>query len=163
MLVNAVSSLSLKDWKIVFVGPVEDRFKTWIDEMTILNPNLKSILVFTGEVSDRQELFEWYSKAKVLCLTSLYGSFEIVLVESLVHGDYIISTDVGAARDIIISPEIGKIVHDSKELKEAIQKVIDDDTILKNTIEKTMLHSKKFEWKGIISVLDKTIKGIEGK
>jgi glycosyltransferase involved in cell wall biosynthesis len=104
MLLKAVESLKFKDWKVVLIGPVEkieNDFQKTIDDFYLSNPELKDHIFFTGPIYDKKELWQWYNKAKVFVLTSFFESFGIVLTEALFFRNYIISTDVGSASDLI--------------------------------------------------------------
>lgn len=97
------------DWKVKFIGPIEDEFKSYIDQYYNKYPMLKDRVIFTGAIYDKEKLDEEYRKAKIFCLTSLSESFGIVLVEAIKNGCYIISSDVPAACDITEHEKFGDI------------------------------------------------------
>jgi len=135
MLLEAAAKLSLNDWKIVLIGPIEKNeqdFQKRIDMFYTANPQLRDRVVFTGPIYDKKELWTWYNNAKMFVLTSLHESFSIVLIESLFFKNYILSTDVGAAKEII-EMGYGEIIpqNDALYLSMTIQKIINEDTLTK--------------------------------
>jgi glycosyltransferase involved in cell wall biosynthesis len=133
MVLHAVERLNLKNWKLILVGPIEKNeqdFQKIIDAFYVLNPHLKDNVIFIGPVYDKKELWEWYNRAKIFVLTSIYESFGIVLVEALFFKNYIISTDVGAAKELI-QLGYGETItqKDSVYLADSLQKIINRNNL----------------------------------
>ena len=75
------------------------------------------------------------------------------MVEASRFGNYIISTDVGAAKDITKNGEIGKIlnIRDNKALHNEIKKVIEGEINLIDKFEKiTKYTEENFIWEKIL-------------
>lgn len=126
LILKAAEKICLKDWKIILIGPIETNFQIQINNFLKKNPQLTEKVIFTGTITDKKELWEWYNKSKVFLLTSRNESFGLVLMEAYFFNDYIISTDVGWARTAI-KKSFGKIIHqeDPISLENAIQDIID--------------------------------------
>ncbi len=120
MFLSSLVNIDLKDWKVYLIGPVSEEFKKTIKKSEI--ENNKNIF-FLGNIDDRNILASYYQKSKVLCLTSRWESFGIVLSEALFYNNYIISTPVGAAIDII-NEKNGIIINDSFEMKTILEQII---------------------------------------
>lgn len=105
MLLDALKSVDLKDWKIYMIGPItssfdlkeEGDFQVKIDNFYIKYPEFKDKMIFTGIIYDQKQVFEYYNKAKVLLMTSRHESFGNVFSEAAALGCYTVSTDVGGA------------------------------------------------------------------
>lgn len=105
MLLDALKSVDLKDWKIYMIGPVtssfdlkeEGNFQNRIDSFYVQHPEYKEKLVFTGAIYDQKEMFEYYNRAKVLLHTARSEGFANVFSQAAAFGCYILSTDVGGA------------------------------------------------------------------
>ena len=100
LLLKILSNVDLKDWNVILAGTIEKDFYSFIESFFREYPELKDKIHFIGNISDRNELYRLYSRAKVFILTSRYESFAISLIEAAYFGDYIISTDVGIASTI---------------------------------------------------------------
>lgn len=67
-------------------------------------------MILVGNISNRELLYDYYNRAKVFILTSRWEGFAIVYPEALRFGNYIITTDVGGARDIAENTKLGSII-----------------------------------------------------
>ena len=148
MLLEAIKRINLRDWKVVLIGPIEQKeccFQKQIDELYLNNPNLVDKVVFLNAIYDKKVLWEWYNKSKIFVMTSLSESFGIVYTEAARFKNYIISTDVGGARDII-EESWGEIINqeDYIALASALQKFIDNDAPLKTKFNE--LKETDFSW-----------------
>lgn len=105
MLLYALKSVDLKDWKIYMIGPItssfdlkeEGDFQYKIDAFFAECPEYRDNLIFTGMIYDMKEVFEYFNRAKVLLLTSRHEGFANVYSQGAALGCYIMSTDVGGA------------------------------------------------------------------
>ena len=100
LLLKILSNVDLKDWNVILAGTIEKDFYSFIESFFREYPELKDKIHFIGNISDRNELYRLYARAKVFILTSRYESFAISLIEAAYFGDYIISADVGIASTI---------------------------------------------------------------
>jgi len=101
LLLDILSKLDLKDWTFYLIGPIEDHFQVVIDSFYKENPSKKKNVIFTGPIYDKKELFEYYDKSRVFALTSRHEGFAFALVEAAYMKNYIVSTDVGGAEDVL--------------------------------------------------------------
>lgn len=99
------------NWAVWFVGPMTPEFKQRKDVFMLDNPHLREKVVFTGPINDKQELFELYSRAKVLCFTSRRESWGMVCVEAMAFGCVPVMTPVSSALDITQSDQTGFVVN----------------------------------------------------
>lgn len=157
MLLEAFASIDNVEslgWKLHLVGPIEEGFKKNIEEFYCKHPALKDLVVFKGNIENREELYKEYAKAKIFTLTSEFESFAFVFIEAAALGDVIVSTDVGIARELI-DGDNGKVVdiNDRDGFKDALIKYMTQSD-LKECSEKTRnLCLEKFDWDNIIKKL----------
>lgn len=153
-LLDAILKIdNLKNWRIIFIGPVESEFNTYLKNYFKNNPHIEEKIEFLGLITDRQRLFEFYSKSKIFCYPTLSESFGIVLVEAGYFGNYIVSTNYSASRDITNNGAYGDFFksQDSKELAIILGKLIIDESILKENYSKIIAHiEQNFLWSKII-------------
>lgn len=159
LLLQAIEKIDLKNWKVAFIGPIEQNFQEKIDIFYTKNPNLKNKVIFTGAIYDRENLYEWYAKSKIFCMTSIEESFGFVFIEAMAYGNIIFTTPVSSAREISENEKCGEIVFDQKELEEILSKYIEkeNDFIHKNHYAQQRA-LKYYNWKNILLNLDNFIK-----
>lgn len=155
LFLEAIKKVELNNWTVFILGPVEDSFQTYIDNFFKLNPHLIDRIIFTGNISNRKELFEWYNRAKVFCLTSRFEGFPVTFPEAIYFGNHIISTPVSGAEYIINKGENGRVVSaDTKEFAEAINECISEGYLTVQRFKKTLQFSRThFIWPGILQKL----------
>lgn len=126
LLIEAVASIPdelLLGWKVYLVGPYTEDFYKYVMETIAKKTYLKNIIIFTGNIQDRAELYKIYAKAKVFTLTSRDESFGIATVEAMYFGAYPILTDFATvAKEIVCGEKIGRIVenYSHEKLRNAI-------------------------------------------
>jgi len=158
LLLNVLQDINLKDWKVVFIGPIESKFQKFVCSYFTEHPELKSKVIFTGAIYDRQILYSWYNRAKVFCLTSYWESFAIVLVEALYFRNFIITSNVASAMELTNNEQIGRIFRNSNELKLSLQVVINEDVDLFDMYYKIGNYSQNYIWSDILKPLDQRLK-----
>lgn len=153
MLLKVIERMDLKDWKIYIIGHYIEEFKEYYDNFIKSNPDKKDKVILVGNIEDKNLLFDYYNRAKVFLLTSRWGSFELVLNEALRFGDYIITTDVGAAKDITNNGKIGIVteIENEEQYKNEILKVINKEINLEEKYNQSLEWSEeKFLWNNIV-------------
>lgn len=136
MLLKSLENLDLREWKILLIGPYTQEFEKKYLEFIKNDEIKKNKIILIGNIEEREKLYEIYAKSKCFVLTSRYESFGIVLVEASRFGNYIITTKVGGAEDIIKNKKIGEIIEseDSQDLKKKLKKIIEEERKLEPRI-----------------------------
>ena len=112
LLLSAISKVqNLGDYNIYFIGTVETSFQKKVESLLRRREDLKEKIILTGNIFDKTTLFDFYKRAEVFCLSSIYEGFALVLTEALYHGCYLLSTDVGAAFDLTDNGKFASIVN----------------------------------------------------
>lgn len=147
LLLATAELLNLKDWKIFLIGPIEPNFQSHKDSFFLEHPHLKDKVIFTGAIYDKWELWEWYNRSKVFVLTSRHEGYAVVYMEAIRFSNYILTTDVGGARD---SLEIGNgdffEQENSRQLADKLQFVIDEKISLKGIMKNNMVDPYVISW-----------------
>ena len=97
MVMEAIEGLDLGGWTVCLAGPASEPFAGRLREFCASHPGVE----YVGEISDREALRSLYGRARVFVLPSRWESYGIVLAEAARFGCFILSTDVGAAGDIV--------------------------------------------------------------
>lgn len=166
VLLNAFCSIDKairKDWKLVFVGKVEEDFQKKLEIFFAGKEEEKNNVLFKGAIYDRAKLFAEYKKAKIFCCTSKFESFGIALIEAAACGDVIVSTKVGIAEEIL-SANNGELVEvqDSEGVRKALIKLISSSELEGYAKVTEQLCRDNYNWDTIVKVLNKKINCLRG-
>ena len=168
---------------LLFVGRLDNRSKklfTLIDiwyRLCKLYPQLKLIIVGDGpdkdvlinkakdisniEFKGYQDPREYYEKASIFCMTSIFEGFPMCLTEAMQFGCVPIAFDsFSAVYDIIKPGETGELVKsfDKKEYVGKLIHLIDDETYRKKLSKNAFQYVKRYD---IANILPKWIELIE--
>lgn len=148
MFLDIFTKVDLLDWKVYLVGPVETGFERTIQTFYENNPTLRDKVIFTGQYN-KKDLYDLYNRSRLFLLTSRSEGFAFVLTEAAYFKNYIISTDVGGANDMI-NITGGKIIEPTSEEFAKFIKIIlsmsDDE--LNNLTSK--YNQNQLSWKYIL-------------
>lgn len=100
LLLEILSSIDLGTWKIYIIGPIEKSFLPKIDLFYNNNPLKRESVFFTGVISQKG-LYDYYNRSRIFLLTSRSEGYAFALIEAAYMKNYIISTDVGGAIDVL--------------------------------------------------------------
>lgn len=130
MFLRALSKINLGDWRIYFIGPIDDAFQPKLESFFEDHPEKRENVIFTGPIYDKKELWQYYNKSKVFVFTSEWESYGLVLVEAKRFRNYILTTPVGAAHDIIEDGQYGDLLinNNDEDLAIKLQEIINGNT-----------------------------------
>lgn len=163
LLLEALSETSLKGWKCLFVGAVDDSFQDKIDRFREQNPAKSDQVRFVGAVDDRDDLYEFYKRSKIFCLPSKSEGFPLALVEALQFGNYIIGTEtITSIREVTNGGEFGHIVSPDNvhELSKALEKAMRDDFYTDAVKKDIMQFAQQYRWPTILKGLNSRLNKI---
>jgi glycosyltransferase involved in cell wall biosynthesis len=153
LLLEALEKINLKDWIIAFIGSIEKEecdFQKNIETFYLKNPHLQEKVIFTGQINDKELLWEWYNRAKMFVLPSRYEGFANVLAEAFIFKNYIIATDVGGVGEII-NFGYGELFpqDNSTYLCKTLQRLIDEERF-ETLYKKVDWESVDISWETLI-------------
>lgn len=124
-------------WKLRLVGTVEPDFEPYIQEYFQRHPELRERVWFSGPVTDRDELQQIYSDAKVFCLPSAWESFGLATVEALSCGCYAIGSDIPANVNMLRDGTYGTLFASGslEDLTEKLRQCLRDEPHMKATAQ----------------------------
>jgi glycosyltransferase involved in cell wall biosynthesis len=147
-------------WQVWFVGPMTAEFEKRRASFQNQYLHLVDKVVFTGQIDDKRELFELYSRAKILCLTSRWESWGMVCVEAMAFGCVPVMTAVSSAGDITANGTAGLIVEQgsARQLAQTLKEIMEAPLGLEALSLKTQAHfQSSFVWKDRLAALDARI------
>lgn len=101
MLLEALKNIDLNDWKFIIIGGIEKDFEEKITALYEARPDMKNKVIFTGNITSKKELWEYYNRSKVLVMTSRFESGPLVFPEAARFYNYLVSTNVGSYSDML--------------------------------------------------------------
>ena len=97
-------------WRCLFVGSQTDGFAHWLEKVLSEHPALRGRLVATGPVFEKKTLMSLYARAKIFALTSDFeGGTPNVVAEALFNGDYMMTSDIESAADMVDGGACGDV------------------------------------------------------
>jgi glycosyltransferase involved in cell wall biosynthesis len=160
-LIKAVPLLRNYNVHLDVVGDysVNDKYYKSLNKFIIDN-NIIDKVSFHG-FCPSEKLNQFYRRASVFVLPSLYEGYSKTLIEALHFGKPIVSTRVGIAGEIL-HDNVNAIFVDPQrpdELAEAIKRIIDDNE-LRNMMIKANLEKVKDlpSWQDFFGILDRELK-----
>lgn len=156
-----------KNWKLLLVGSYTQKILEKAKKMIAADLSLKENIVFTGNIDDKKQLNQYYSKAAIFCLPSRSESFGIVLIEAIHHGCFPIVTDCcDAFYDMLDNGKYGDIVpNENREaLTAALRKAMENKAYVVNRgIQGKLYADQYFDWEQIIKKLQNHLADIISK
>jgi len=145
-LIEAYSQLTqpIKDeYRLVIAGSLYRRFPEPLQLTEKLN--LTERVVFTGYVP--QELLpHFYRAATLLVHPSLYEGFGLTPLEAMTSGTPVVSSNATSLPEVVGDAGLLVNPHDISQFKQAIEKVLTDDALRAEMIEKGLERAKSFSW-----------------
>ncbi|WP_074767615.1 glycosyltransferase [Paraburkholderia fungorum] len=161
LAIDAFCKLERREgWRIVFAGPVEPDFEAMIDGLLTKRPDLACAIELTGPL-DKTHLYALYAKASVFCLTSRWEGFALVLSEAAYFGNYIVTTDVGGAREITDNGRFGTIVENGTTdgFAQVFQAIVDGKIDLETMRGDQQAYcASQMTWESLVALLQSRIR-----
>lgn len=83
----------IPDWTLKLAGPFVENIHI-ADDFYKAHPELSERVIFTGNISDRNELAALYEDSKIFAFPTRYESFGIVITEAMIHGCFAVATRI---------------------------------------------------------------------
>jgi len=145
-LLHAYSSLSsdlIKDYRIVIIGGKgwgkQDIYK-YAQKLNILNR-----IELLGYVKD-EVLIDYYMKATILAIPSLYEGFGLPIIEAMSAGLPVLTSNNSSMSEII--QDAGVVVDplDVSSIRDGLEKLLTDEKLRENLSYSGLKRSRDFDW-----------------
>jgi glycosyltransferase involved in cell wall biosynthesis len=153
----------LDGWRVLFVGPMTPEFRSARDRFLEGCPHLADKVVFTGQLDDKRELFDLYSRAKLLCLTSRWESWGMVCVEAMALGCVPVMTPVSSADDLTGNGDSGVVIdsYDPAEWSAGLANLLRSPAGIERLAKSANARfENRFDWRRIVARLDEKIRQV---
>lgn len=155
ILLEAFAQSSLwPEWSLVLVGPIDADFQAWLAAYAERHPEPWKAVHFTGSISSRSELAQWYTRSSVFCMPSRYESWGLALTEAGYYGCACIATDFYAAVDMLDGGRCGALcaLENVGDLADELKRVCADPSLIeKYGREFRQRVAERFTWDKVIS------------
>ena len=111
-------------------------------------------VIRTGFVSDEQKRV-LLSSAEVFLFPSEYEGFGIPVLEAMACGSPVITTNVSSLPEVGGDAALYVTPKQPEELAEAIQKILESDSLRSSLIEKGFVQTKQFSWSRTAEMMEK--------
>lgn len=105
-------------------------------------------LIFPGFI-DSSELPYFYNGADLFVYPSLYEGFGLPPIEAMACGTPVITSNVSSLPEVVGDAALTVNPYDTLDLAETMLKVLSDDSLQSDLIQKGLEHSRKYNWRDI--------------
>ena len=138
------------DLKFVIVGG-----KGWkYDNIMKLIESMGTDIIITGYI-DEEDKVPIYKLAQIFVFPSLYEGFGMPILEAMAAKTPVITSNISSMPEV--AGNAGMLVDpfNENEIFEAYKKILSDDELKKEMVQKGLEQAKKFEWKKSVEMLEK--------
>ena len=160
LLLKAIEKLPeslVKQWKFLLIGPSTQEFIEEVHNFKVSHPNIADSIIMVGPITNRNELYAYGRKAKIICMTSRSEGACISTLESMYFGAYPIITNYSDfALDTTNMGACGIIVENGNadELAQQLSKSMKNDNLLINCNESQSYARSIFNYHELAHKLD---------
>jgi glycosyltransferase involved in cell wall biosynthesis len=123
-----------------FESPIIPNIPTLIEQY-----NLQNRVKLLGYISD-EDMISYIKYAQALVYPSLYEGFGIPIVEGLSLGTPVITSNIGAMKEVGADAVIGVNPKSSKSIAEGIESILNDDLLRQSIVHKGFERVQDFDW-----------------
>jgi glycosyltransferase involved in cell wall biosynthesis len=147
----------IEDWQLVIVGDGELNGQI---KKQVLTLQLTNVIM----VGNQNDVAPFYEKASILCMTSIFEGWGLVLTEAMSNGVVPIAFNSYATAEDIIEHEVDGVLvppFDSKAYAEQLVKLIKNKVLRTQLSKKAIESSGRFSLKKVIDKWDVLLDGIK--
>ena len=144
------------DLKLVIVGK-----KGWkYDNIMKLIESMGTDIIITGYI-DEEDKVPIYKLAQIFVFPSLYEGFGMPILEAMASGTPVITSNISSMPEVAGNAGILVDPFDENEIFGAYKKILSDEKLKKEMVQRGLEQTKKFEWKKSVEILEKIYEEIQ--
>jgi glycosyltransferase involved in cell wall biosynthesis len=105
-------------------------------------------VIFTGFVDD-EDLPDLYRGAQLFVFPSLYEGFGLPILEAMASGVPVITSNVASMPEVAGDAAILIDPHDPKAIAEGIARILAEDRLRQDMIQKGLARARRFTWDSV--------------
>lgn len=152
-LLEAFKELNREDTILVLAGRAFDSLSLQEQEETL---HIQQSVIHTGEVT-KEELIALYNRAEVFVFPSLYEGFGIPPLEAMACGAPVAAANNSSIPEVVGDAAILFDARDTKQIKEAIRQLLDNEDLKQECICKGRERVKLFSWDNVTATIRQTL------
>lgn len=153
MVVFKQISNEFPEWKLRFVGTIEESFKPYINDFYTKHPEMIEKIEFVGPIYDRTKLEKEFSIAKIFCLPSSWESFGIVGAEALSKGCYFIGSRIPSNIQLTQNESMGTLFDNENwaDLEDKLRECLSNESKIQDNFQKVISFANEhYNWKKVL-------------
>ena len=144
------------DLKLVIVGK-----KGWkYDNIMKLIESMGTDIIITGYI-DEEDKVPIYKLSQIFVFPSLYEGFGMPILEAMASGTPVITSNISSMPEVAGNAGILVDPFDENEIFGAYKKILSDEKLKKEMVQRGLEQAKKFEWKKSVEILEKIYEEIQ--
>ena len=164
LLLNAIKNLPIelvKNWEFLLIGPSTQEFSKEVALFKEKNPAIANCINMTGEINNRNTLYFYLRRAKIICMTSLSESTCISTLEGMYFGTYPVITNYSDfTLDTTNNNKVGCIVENKNinALVSSLKHIMSDDNLYCKGVESQSYVRSVFDYGVLTKSLDSILR-----
>ncbi|MGL4742603.1 MAG: glycosyltransferase family 4 protein [Sarcina sp.] len=133
-----------KNTKLIIIGQKGISYNTYQNRVNELG--LENDVIFPGFIKN-EHMPIFYNLAKVVVYPSFYEGFGLPPLEAMACGTPVIASNLTSIPEVLEDAALLINPYDEIALASSIKEIFSNPLLENNLIEKSLLHSNKFDWK----------------
>lgn len=150
LLLDAIAEMNIPEgWRFAFIGSQTDSFRKKVEQFRNEHREKAQATEFLEHITNKSELYDYYSRSRIFCLPSKRETFGNVLVEAQYFGNAIAgSKHLPSVQDLIDGGKAGVTfdANNPSDLASSLERLMCDD----DRLEKMGLASKRYAQENLL-------------
>jgi glycosyltransferase involved in cell wall biosynthesis len=95
------------NWRLVLIGIMDKNFIDRYNKFLCNNTDIRERISFLGFLNDREKVYEYYYKSKILAFPSRWETFSMVPIEAGFFGDVLLASNIPCIKESTDNGKLG--------------------------------------------------------